>query len=383
MMSSLLTWRNPQGSEEGWYRRSAERHAEIHDIGNRWEHYGKVIATEIGLVIPLLIAEVEVCAYAALTVISLVFYPITDRPYQFSAKLLDSACFSFVWIAGMATYNLVQHNRNVWTHESFVRLNIVDDVGEHFFPFRLLREEDMTYVNHWQAECARGGNTDPLNNLLDNPARSRPLPADLFAEARRLLAEAHRERLLAVARLETATLLLDNPLSDSELSDSEHLEGLPVGQAEESVINLRGLAIDQGATFLVDEVLYGVTSATKELFKEQDPDTDIYMFILTRAAFIYTWGPRQNDEIPAFFKRQVQELIKVYRSNEVVRGLDLALADLTTFNVAAQAFTNRAVLSNAFEILRNIAAIEQEGGGLLIQECWEKAKKKLSLAGIT
>jgi len=59
--------------------------------------------------------------------------------------------------------------------------------------------------------------------------------------------------------------------------------------------------INAGATLIQQHVLEGANGDTIKLFKNMDPD--IFMFILTKAVYIYTIGAKKNDEIPGFFKQ--------------------------------------------------------------------------------
>lgn len=116
MMSGLLVWRNPQGKEENWLknRRDAQR------IEKPLTHFGKVVVTEIGLGILTTVALVEIFAYEVLGLLSLVLYPVTDRPCIFFATLLPSCAFTVFWGIG----NLFIFNPffiNVLTREDYAR----------------------------------------------------------------------------------------------------------------------------------------------------------------------------------------------------------------------------------------------------------------------
>ena len=73
MMTHLLAWRNPQGREETWMRSHQE-------IPSRGKHIAKTLTTEIGLCLLTATAAVETVVYGALSVATLILYPITDRP---------------------------------------------------------------------------------------------------------------------------------------------------------------------------------------------------------------------------------------------------------------------------------------------------------------
>lgn len=145
LMTSLLAWRNPQGSEENWILRPQ-------NIENRWEHRGKVISAEVGLGLLIITSAVETVAYSALTLISLVSYPVTDRPCKFFAKLLQSSSFTIVWgLSDAILYNPLFVN--VMTHESFARY-----WAEIFNPttISMFRSEDRNYLADWEKQHRQG-----------------------------------------------------------------------------------------------------------------------------------------------------------------------------------------------------------------------------------
>lgn len=67
MMTRLLTWRNPQGSEENWLERDQV-------IENKCEHLGKVVITELGLCLLTISSTIETIVYAVLRLLSLTLY---------------------------------------------------------------------------------------------------------------------------------------------------------------------------------------------------------------------------------------------------------------------------------------------------------------------
>lgn len=140
LMTGLLSWRNPQGSEEEWLRRRQ-------GIENGWKHLGKIISTEVGLVLLTATSVVETVAYTALALSSLALYPVTDRPCKFFAKLLQSSSFTIIWgVADTLLYN--PFFVNVMTRESFARY-----WAQNFIPlpkpFVLYRLNDRLYVADW------------------------------------------------------------------------------------------------------------------------------------------------------------------------------------------------------------------------------------------
>lgn len=122
--------------------------------------------------------------------------------------------------------------------------------------------------------------------------------------------------------------------------------------------------IDEGARFLAEEV---VTEATKTLFEEADPD--IYMYILTKAVYVYASGAKRNEPIPNFFKQETQELLTIFRS-EFSDEAQLEPMP-TTLEVYELVHTTQ------FLRLKNMAAGELQNS-LLVTRCWQKAIKLLN-----
>lgn len=153
LMTGLLAWRNPQGSEERWINNAQF-------ISNRWKHIGKVAITEIGLLALTASSVIETVAYSALASLSLILYPCTDRPFKFFAKLLESSSFTVIWaLADAAIYN--PFLPNVMTRESFARYWVNQF---NLIPINLFRSEDLFYLVDWQQN-----NHIQMNDPLLNP----------------------------------------------------------------------------------------------------------------------------------------------------------------------------------------------------------------------
>jgi len=156
LMTGLLAWRNPQGSEENWINSIWGQRIE-----NSWQHAGKCISTEIGLGLLTITSAVETTAYATLALVSLTLYPFTDKPFTFFAKLLQRSAFTIIWgIADAILYN--PFFINVMTHESYARYwaEMLNPT-----PMLLFRLDDRLYVADW-AQQHRQGN---VNNALLAP----------------------------------------------------------------------------------------------------------------------------------------------------------------------------------------------------------------------
>lgn len=136
--------------------------------------------------------------------------------------------------------------------------------------------------------------------------------------------------------------------------------------------------IDQGANFIQQDVLAGASKQTLELFDGMDPS--IFMFILTKAVYIYAVGAKKADEIPSFFKLETKNLILTLRqqelnSEETAKELERLVRDPTEFETApqgdyAQDFFNR---------LRKVAFGELQNS-LLCSRCWAKSAEQLRKA---
>lgn len=298
LMTSLLIWRNPQGTEANW----------IHDeypfqhrlqVDNAWEHLEKVICSEIGITLLTITSTIETVAYGALTLVSLALHPLSDRPYRFFAKMLDSSSFTIIWgLANIIIFNPILPNMP--THESFARFFIVqcnNTLGIQWPP--LFRVDDRGYVE---------------DVLLHN----------------------------------------DQPALDGNQQ-----------------------TIDQGANLLQRDVLATASDETLEAFMDMDPS--IFMFALTKAAYIYTFGLKKKDPIPSFFTSVDQKLILELRqetldteaSNEIEKLL-LNLSAFETLNAGQSCQT-------VYNRLRGIAAneLQNTGPNSLISVCWPQAIKQM------
>lgn len=298
LMTGLLIWRNPQGSEENWILRPQ-------DIENRWKHVGKVISTEFGLVLLIITSAVETVAYSALAITSLTLYPFTHRPYKFFAQLLQSSAFTIIWgVADAILYSPLF--TNVMTQESFARY-----LAAMFnpTPIIILRLHDRLYLADWQQQ--------------------------------------HRDRNV------------NDGLLGPILAEGGTVQRL----------------IEEGANFIQNDIL-GSADATS-IFSFKDIDPSIFMFILTKAVYIYTAGTKKNDEIPDFFKPATKNLILALRqeqnSKETAQELERLIGNPVAFETEPQGESAKSI----FNRLRN-AALGELQNSLLSTRCWQNAAEKLS-----
>lgn len=157
VMTKLLAWRNPQGSEEGWFVPGRRQ-----GIENRWIHAGKCFATEIALCLLVITSTIETVVYSVFTLLSEIILKFNgnEERYKFFAKLLQSSSFTILWALGDAVF----YNPffiNVMTHESFARY-----WADMFnpTPIDLFRIEDRLYVTAWRGQHA--GDVDINDGLL-------------------------------------------------------------------------------------------------------------------------------------------------------------------------------------------------------------------------
>ncbi len=300
LMSELLAWRNPQGSEDDWFGPSQG----IQRVDNVGIHVGKVAAAEIGLCLLTVASLVETVAYATLALVSLALYPVTEKPYNFFAKRLESSSFTIIWgIADAIFYNPLVVN--VLTRESFAR--------------------------YWAA-------------MLN------PTPIVLF-------------------RLSDMLDLADWVQHQIQITvDDSMLQPIyDIGRATQEVI-------DQGANFIVQEVLSGANDNTLTLFKDGDPS--IFIFILTKAVYIYVAGSKKKAPLPNYFKAATKNLILSLRqeqmNDEVLKQLQELLTDTAKFEKGPE---DEAVRST-FNKLRNVASGELQSS-LFITRCFQKATEML------
>lgn len=297
LMTNLLAWRNPQGSEENWMRR-------YQGIDDELIHLKKTVSTEIGLALLAITSTVETVAYSALAIASLTLYPFTDKPFTFFAKLLQNSSFTIIWsVADAIIYN--PFFVNVMTHESFARY-----WAEQFnpTPIRMLRLDDRLHVSDWERQNREG----QVNNALLRP-------------------------------------ILDE------------------GRAVQALIL-------QGANVIRQDVLANASPETLNLFSEMDPS--MYMFVLTKAVYIYTFGAKKNDEIPGFFKPATGDLILSLRQERPNQATTEELQRLITNPDEFETAPQGELAQSIFRRLRS-AASEELQDSLLTTRCWQKAAELL------
>jgi len=136
-MSHLITWRNPNGQETNWIAAEQQRFFN--------PSLKKIFGTFVGLGCIIPIATIESVAYTAFAALSYPIKPLSDRPYTFFVKLLESSSFTVIWsLVDQVFYN--PFFLDLMTDESFARL-----WAHHFNPTRIeiLRFEDRARIVNW------------------------------------------------------------------------------------------------------------------------------------------------------------------------------------------------------------------------------------------
>lgn len=292
-MSYLVTWRNPQGREEGWMNRP-----------QTFPGLAKKLISAGGFCVLTAGAAVETVAYGAIAVLTLTIYPLTDRPFQYAVKLLESSSFTVLWALADGVF-INWFFPNLFTHESLARgwSGFINPTRINLFRF-----EDRIYVAEWQIRVQGAAG----NPLLDGLVR----------------------------------------------------QGMDMNKL-----------INEGASFMTENLLTEMDETTLDLFKNKD--VNIFMYVVTKAVFIYALGSKLKDDIPKFFKEETRDGIRQLRSknpllDEIKLELNRKMESLISFdeekiNQGAQTLFNE---------LRNVGYKELHNS-LFVNYCWDKAAPSL------
>ena len=303
LMTSLLTWRNPEGNERHWLSQARFVGASRFDYASG--HLIRIGVSQIGVTLLIITATIETVAYAALTLVSLALYPVHDRPYHFFVATLQSSSFTMIWAVTLVVTNGAF--RNLLTHESCAR-----------------------YLVH---SCA-GALNQMYGIQLPDPCR-----------------------LIDTRYVNDASTAISCNIVDSN----------------QEIIN-------QGANLLQQDVLAGANDETLEAFREMYADEDIYMFAMTKAVYVYTFGSRKKDAIPSFFTTNTQKLILSLRqkalSKEASNKIETLLTNLTEFASVPEETSAKKIYTQ----LKAIATEELQNTDptSLITGCWAKATEQMT-----
>ena len=131
------------------------------------------------------------------------------------------------------------------------------------------------------------------------------------------------------------------------------LEQINRSSAEENTL--------QGTAFVKDHILSDVTEKTLILFKDLEPS--IYIFILTKAVYLFTLGNKSKDQIPDFFKPDTKERIKNQDKEHIASKLQEIMKDFSEFEDVEESAIN-----SVLTCLKGIA-YEEIHKGLLATKC--------------
>jgi hypothetical protein len=131
--------------------------------------------------------------------------------------------------------------------------------------------------------------------------------------------------------------------------------------------------INKGANFIKDKVLAGADKETIRIFMEMDPDIPIFLFIATKAAYIYGFGELKNKEIPPFFKPKTKEIILQLRGIYIEYAQNKELLRLFENPMSFDSQPVEQSTLNIFNLLRKAGSSEVDRAGIFITKCYEKA----------
>lgn len=125
----------------------------------------------------------------------------------------------------------------------------------------------------------------------------------------------------------------------------------------------------EGTVFIKDYILSDLTEMTLVFFKNLDPS--IYIFMLTKAVYLFTLGSKSNEQIPDFFKpdtkecinKQREEFIDIPNKEYIVSELQEVMKDFSKFEN-----TKTKDVESTLASLKKIA-YEEIYGGLLATKC--------------
>ncbi len=136
-----------------------------------------------------------------------------------------------------------------------------------------------------------------------------------------------------------------------------------------------GSLIESGAQLIVNDVLSETSAETRESVKICE--AEIIPFVLTKAVFIYSFGHKKGERIPAFFKSKTVEAIKSLRK-ETVSETDMKLLENVIKTPDPLNELSNEIVKEFLKKLRAIAYGELEGASFLLLNCWERVTELLS-----
>ncbi len=353
-MTQLLTWRNPQGAEETWFRDGATQ-----QIDNYWVHSGKVVVTEIALCLLAITAAVEMVAYAFLTAITLFFLLSLDGKEAF----LDKKYILTLCRVESSLYTVLRAIRNAL----FYNIACTNVLTQESSEISLFKDSESVGLRD-------DGSLFPIR-----PANAHSLQQLII----RMEQHIHLvQRLLQLRQLRQLLLQQNSHLVQQQIIQLQQLSApLQTVLADLSGTLDRPESIDQGANFILDLVLADADEVTIECFLSID--NNMFLFLPARAIYIYVAGAKKDEVVvPDFFKGTTRESILELRKK---LGELASRKEFEKFASDWMAFLSKPEGSSSFEIqtedqstkdifnaLRT-AASEESQGSLLPTKCYQKA----------
>ncbi len=334
--TEILKFRNPQGTEENWIL-GGER------INNKVIYYGKVVGTEVAVSLLCVTAAIETVAYSILLVGTLPLLLVSSRPMHMIYPLFQSSGFTLFWNVGNATvFN--PFCTNVFTHESFARFSMDHWPRGQVFKAALKIAFEVAFAI-LQVLAARQGNyiyhhrnANDFNFFDVTFFRSE----DILYVADWMIN--HHIRLLG----------------------QQAAQAHPLIRAGQNMNN----NIEEGTEFFKEFILGPGQIDTEAREKILEADPDIYVFALTRAVYIYTFGDKRNEATPSFFNGPTKLLIDQMRQNYTQADgavLEPAMQDSSKFEEEPDTL-------RAKNILKDLkSAAHKELQGTFVTRCWQKA----------
>jgi hypothetical protein len=134
LLSSLLSWRNPCGSENNWIHDKCESYQSSPRIR-------KIVLVELGCFFLMSTAAIETIAYSILRVAMFPLCFVMPKPYALIVKKLESSSFTLLWGIVNSYFNFSK--KSLFTNEALVRW-----YGDslHTFSFRFARDSDRKII---------------------------------------------------------------------------------------------------------------------------------------------------------------------------------------------------------------------------------------------
>jgi len=140
-------------------------------------------------------------------------------------------------------------------------------------------------------------------------------------------------------------------------------------------VNFHNNVVQEGADFLVQQILKDASPAALADFHADDPR--LYHFVAAKSVFSFVFGTCKDKPIPAFFKPETQNFIKDCRlalhNKDVVNALEKIMQSPDQFDLGTNSAPVKVVLNDI-----KSAAFKELNGGLLSTDCWLRARQILS-----